>query len=72
MKTILKATLISLLVLTACSNEASLPTKEEPKKKSEENILITDDGRITFKVFNTVKAPKSTVDSIKKGTLNRL
>jgi hypothetical protein len=43
-----------------------VPKEKILKEKAPENIVVTEDGKITFKIFNTVKVPQKKVESIKK------
>lgn len=65
MKRLLCFTLILIVLLTACLNEASIPKEQNHKKEMEENTFVTEDGKITFRIFNTAKLPEKKVESIK-------
>lgn len=65
MKQLMIFTLILILLLTACSNESSIPKEQKHRKKMEENIFVTEDGKIRFSIYNTAKLPEKKVESIK-------
>ncbi|QED46063.1 gluzincin family metallopeptidase [Cytobacillus dafuensis] len=68
--------ILCILVLTACSNETTVPKKKNSPnentytEKTEENIVITKDKKITFEIFNTIGVPQQKVDSIKEEILS--
>ncbi|MCM3706826.1 MULTISPECIES: hypothetical protein [Cytobacillus] len=62
--------LISIILLTACTREAAVPEEKVKKEISEENIAVTEDGKITFQIFNTVKVSQEKVESIKEELLD--
>lgn len=57
--------LIFICLLAACSQENVVPKEQLQEEKMDENILVTADGKVTFKIMNNIEAPKETVDTIK-------
>jgi len=57
--------LIFICLLTACSQENVIPKEQIQEEKNDENIVVTADGKLTFKIINNIEAPQETVDSIK-------
>lgn len=55
--------LLSLLLLTACTEE-TIP-KEPIQEEKEDNIVVTNDGKITFEIKNKVGVPQEKVEAIK-------
>ncbi|WP_142752235.1 hypothetical protein [Neobacillus piezotolerans] len=51
-----------LLLMAGCTTNP--PIKEA--KGLQENIAVTDDGEVTFKIFNTANVPAERVDAVKK------
>lgn len=62
--------LISIFLLAACTQDAAVPKEKVKKEKNDENIVVTEDGKITFKIFNTIKVPQEKVESIKEELLD--
>lgn len=58
--------LILVFLLTACTQDTVIPKEQE---KSDENIVTTPDGKITFEVINNIKIPQEKVETIKKEIL---
>ncbi|MFJ7983087.1 peptidase MA family metallohydrolase [Lysinibacillus xylanilyticus] len=56
--------LILVLLLTACSQEQDTVVPKE-QEKSDENIVVTPDGKITFEIINRLEVPQEKVESIK-------
>ncbi|NBI27899.1 hypothetical protein [Chengkuizengella marina] len=72
-----------LLLLTACSSEETLLEETPPKEnvldqteeennkiRSNKNSVVTEDGKITFTIFNYVNVSQEKVESIKKELLD--
>ncbi len=57
--------LIFLCLLAACSQENVVPKEQLQEEIMDENIVVTADGKVTFKIMNNMDAPKETVDTIK-------
>lgn len=55
--------LLSLLLLTACTEETN--PKEPIQEEKEDNIVVTNDGKITFEIKNTIGVPQEKVEAIK-------
>ncbi|MFY0517773.1 hypothetical protein ACOMCU_08050 [Lysinibacillus sp. UGB7] len=62
--------LISIFLLTACTQDTVVPKEKEQEEKDDENIVVTADGKITFEIFNEIKVPQEKVESIKDELLN--
>ncbi len=58
--------LILVFLLTACTQDTVIPKEQE---KSNENIVTTPDGKITFEVINNIKIPQEKVETIKEEIL---
>ncbi|MFJ5788867.1 hypothetical protein ACIP9G_02170 [Lysinibacillus sp. NPDC093197] len=58
--------LILVFLLTACTQAPVVPKEQE---KSEENIVTTPDGKITFEVINNIQIPQEKVETIKEEIL---
>ncbi|WP_312506074.1 hypothetical protein [Lysinibacillus sp.] len=55
--------LLSLLLLTACTEETI--SKEPIQEEKDDNIVVTNDGKITFEIKNKVGVPQEKVEAIK-------
>jgi len=55
-----------VFLLTACTQDTVIPKEQE---KSNENIVTTPDGKITFDVINNIKIPQEKVETIKEEIL---
>lgn len=55
--------LLSLLLLTACTEETN--PKEPIQEEKENNIVVTNDGKITFEIKNTIGVSQEKVEAIK-------
>lgn len=55
-----------MFLLTACTQDTVIPKEQE---KSNENIVTTPDGKITFDVINNIKIPQEKVETIKEEIL---
>ncbi|MFZ3576542.1 hypothetical protein [Virgibacillus sp. DJP39] len=53
-------------MLFACSPKTSPPEEQPTKEKTKENIVVTEDGRLTFKIVNTRESSQQQLDTIKK------
>ena len=58
--------LITAFLLTACTQDKVVPKEIE---KSEENMIVTPDGKLTIEIINNVKVPQEKVESIKNELL---
>jgi len=56
--------LILVFLLTACTQEQDTVIPKE-QEKSDENIVVTPDGKITFEIINRLEVPQEKVESIK-------
>lgn len=54
----------------ACTPEETKPENEPKKEKTEENIIVTEDEAITFKIINTRNVPKKDLEGLKKEILD--
>ncbi|MEH7393471.1 hypothetical protein V7149_22380 [Bacillus sp. JJ1503] len=62
--------LISIFLLTACTQDTVVPKEIVQEEAVDKNIVVTADGKITFKISNTIKVPEEKVESIKQELLN--
>ncbi|MFJ7737427.1 hypothetical protein ACIQ2D_14030 [Lysinibacillus sp. NPDC097287] len=62
--------LIFIFLLSACTPDTVVPKEKIQKEKIDENIVVTADGKIAFKIINTIKVPQEKVESIKDELLN--
>lgn len=58
--------ILTILLISACSNKIIIDTDKEKEKSLEDSIVITEDGKITFKIYNTVGVPEERIDLIKE------
>ncbi|MBY0121660.1 hypothetical protein [Bacillus sp. S/N-304-OC-R1] len=62
--------LITLFLLTACTRDTVVPIETIQEQQEDKNIVVSDDGEITFKIFNNIKVTDEKIDSIKQELLN--
>ncbi|WP_102275396.1 gluzincin family metallopeptidase [Cytobacillus massiliigabonensis] len=62
--------IFSILLITACSNSTVIDTEKKKEKTVQDNIVISEDGKISFKIYNTAGVPEERVDIIKKEISN--
>ena len=61
--------MFAILLVTACSDEMVTDIEKE-ETTPDDNIVITEDGKVTFKIYNTVGVSKEKVHSIKEEISN--
>ncbi|RHW40798.1 hypothetical protein D1B31_11460 [Neobacillus notoginsengisoli] len=60
------------LIVAGCSHEQvnEKPFHVPVKTENNKNVVVTDDGKITFKIYNTAKVPDAQVEALKKEISN--
>ncbi|WP_155590948.1 hypothetical protein [Lysinibacillus cavernae] len=56
--------LLSILLLTACTEETVDP-KEQIQEEKDNNMVVTEDGKLTFEIINKINVSQDKVDAIK-------
>ncbi|KOS68463.1 hypothetical protein AEA09_07790 [Lysinibacillus contaminans] len=62
--------LILLFLLTSCTQDTVVPKEKVQKEKLDDSIVVTADGKMTFKIINSIKVPQEKVESIKEELLD--
>lgn len=64
----LRGILVILLILFAssCSNETPIDKEKNVESTTDNKTVVSEDGKITFKIYNTVGVPEEKVNSIKE------
>jgi len=57
--------LLSIFLLTGCTQDTAVPKEIVQEEEVDKNIVVTEDGKITFNIFNTIKISEEEVESIK-------